>query len=509
MPSSSPLRFISSSGARSLRALFISALLLIPASSSFGESIQAELQPGERIEADGYSIELSDISVTPGNPAVLLSIYRNGSISSAVMSEGELFVLKDERSRERLGIRLKEVYREDYLSNESRAIIEIRMRSRPEIVISMASDRDVYHIGDQIRVDVFVENRGDGDAENIHLHLGLSDFRSDTPTGPQKDPSKVMRASLLRSGEAWMERFSLKAPSLPETRSIELVATAEYLDAYGNLYRSESALPLTLLGPVELHKHVHDTQTFGRTYYVIDTVRNTGDVRLNLSFRDTAGDEFQSESVTEESFELAPREMRIVSYAVKAKRPGEGLVLPPARCTYSIAGSTYTVTSESPIVDVFGPLIEARRYVGDAPGDPDVFQVCMDVKNIGNRYAGIRAYCIFPDWIGILNGSNDLSFALAAGESRTISWLVRCPNGSCRLPPVDLVYFDSENNMFRCEVSSLKLEKRAPEIPNMSRITESTVVDEPIQLRNFEAHPFGFAIVILLLISALIWVRSL
>ncbi|WP_369424845.1 hypothetical protein, partial [Methanothrix sp.] len=114
------MRFISSSGARSLAALFIFALLLIPASASWGESIQAELQPGERIEADGYSIELSDISVTPGNPAVLLSIYRNGSISSTVMSEGEFFVLKDERNRERLGIKLEEVYRESYLSNESR-----------------------------------------------------------------------------------------------------------------------------------------------------------------------------------------------------------------------------------------------------------------------------------------------------------------------------------------------------------------------------------------------------
>lgn len=493
--------------------LLISALLLMHVSSSWGENIRAELQPGEMIKVDGYSIELSDISVVPGNPAVLLNIYDNGIISPAVINEGELFVLKDKRNSDKLGIKLEKVYREGYLSNESRAIIEIRMRPRPEIAISMSSDRDVYHIGDQIRVDMFVENRGDGNAENIHLHLDPNKFQSDTPTGPRKDLSKTMHISLLRPGELWKERVSLRAPSLPETEGIELVATAEYVDAEGNLYRSESDLPLTVLGPLELHKHVQDTQTFGRTYYVIDTVRNTGDVRLNLSFRDCSGDEFQSEGVFEDSFELLTGETRIVSYAVKAKRPGEGLVLPPARCTYSVAGSTYTVTSESPVVDVFGPRIEARRYVWDPSGDPDVFQVCMDVKNSGNRYAGVRAYSIFPEGIEILNGSKDLSFALAAGSSRTICWSVRCPNVSCMLPSIDLIYFDPDNNMFRFEVPPLKLENISPEIPNMRRenVTEHSpvVIREPVQVRNFEAPLSQLTLALLLLISALIWLKSL
>lgn len=492
--------------------LLISAHLLVSASSGWGESIQAELHPGEMVEVDGYSIELSDVSVVPGNPAVLLSIHGNGTISSAVIKEGELFVLRDERRRERLGIELKEVYREGYLLNESRVVLGVRMGPRPEIVISMASDRDIYHAGDRIGVDVFVENRGDGDAENIRLDLDLNEPPSDTLTIPQGDLRRGMRKSLLKSGEVWRERISFLAPSLPETVSIEVVATAEYLDADGNIYRSESVMPVTVAGPLELHKHVQDTQTFGRTYYVIDTVRNTGNVKLNLSFIDGAGDAFQSEKAPEQRFELAPGETEIISYAVKARRPGEGMVLPPASCSYSMAGSTYTVISESPVVDVFGPQVEARRYVGDSSA-PDVFQIRMDVKNSGNRYAGIRAYRMFPEGIEILNGKNDLSFALAAGSSRTFSWSIRCRNDSCMLPPFDLIYFDSENNMFRCDVPSLKLEKRSTEMPNMGRenSTERTEVEvsESVRSGEVESYSSRFALALLLLISALVWVRSL
>ncbi|MCX8207443.1 MAG: hypothetical protein N3G75_06385 [Methanothrix sp.] len=483
----------------------------MPAPLSWEESIQAELRPGERIEANGYSIELFDISVVPSNPAVLLKIYDKYSVSSAVVNEGEVFVLRDERNREKLGIKLKEVSRADYLSNESWAVLGISMKSRPEIVISMSSERDVYHIGDQIKVDVFVENRGDGDAESIRLHLDLSKFQSN-PTGPQRVFSKIMRRSLLRSGELWKERVSLRAPGLPETGSIELVATAEYLDADGNLYRSECALPVKVAGPVELHKHVHEIQTFGRTYYVIDTIRNTGDIRLNLSFRDAVGEEFQCDTLPEENFDLIPGETRIVSYAVMARRPGEGLVLPPAECTYSVAGSTYSVISESPVVDVIGPKIEASWYEINER-DPDVFQICMNVKNSGNRYAGIRAYRIFPNWIEVLSGNNDLSFGLAAGSSRAICWSIRCLNGSCELPSLDLIYFDSENNMFRCEVPPLKLEKRSQKIVNMSRnnSTETSLVsiDNPIEMMDVEPPHSGFALALILLIASLVWLRTL
>ena len=484
----------------------------MPASSGWGEGIQAELHPGEVIEVDGYSIELSDISVVPEDPAVLLNIYENSTRSSAVMRLGEFFVLKDEREREKLGIELKEIFKEGHLSNESRALLGIRMRSRPEISISMASDRDIYHAGDPIRVDLFIENSGDADAESICIHFDLSEYHSDGLKGPVGDLSKRMRRSVLGSGEVWRERISFPAPSLPETGSIELVAAADYIDTDGNIHRSESALPVTVAGPVEMHKHVQETQTFGRTYYVIDTIRNTGKIRLNLSFTDSAGDAFQSEDLPEQRFELVPGEARIISYAAKARRPGEGLVMPPARCTYSIAGTTYIVSSESPVVDVFGPQIEARRYVRSGE-DPEAFQVFMDVKNIGNRYAGVRAYSIFPERIEILNGTNDLSFAMAAGSSRTVSWSVRSRNFSCVLPPIDLIYFDSENNIFRCEVPSLKLENRSPEKPNMSRENSTEQRDaetsEPIWGREAGSQPSGFALALILLISALVWMRSL
>lgn len=483
-------------------------ILLIPVSASWGESVRAELHPGEMIEVDGYSTELSDISVVPGDPSVLLRIYTNDTTSSAVMRAGEVFVLKDERNRERLGIVLEEISREGQISNESRAVLGIRMRSRPEISISMSSDRDLYHAGDRIRVDVFVENAGDGDAESIRLQLDLSGSQ-DASRGSPGDLSRKMRRSVLRPGEVWRETISFQAPALPEREIIELVAAAEYLDGDGKIYRSESVLPVNVAGPVELHKYVQETQTFGRTYYVIDTIRNTGNVRLNLSLRDAAGDVFRSDGLPVERFELVPGETRIVSYAVKARRPGEGLVLPQAICTYTMAGRTYTAISESPVVDVFGPHIEAKRHATSA-GNPDVFQVCMEVKNTGNRFAGVRAYSIFPGWIEILNGKNDISFALAAGSSRSICWSVRCPNGSCVLPPIDLIYFDSGNNMFRCEVPPLKLET---EIPSTGRENNTengaTEISEPVRRNGSESHPSGSALALLLLISALIWARSL
>lgn len=510
MCSSSPLRFIFSSGARSVLALLIFILLSIPAYSGWGEGIQAELQPGEMVEVDGYSVELSDISVVPESPAALINIYSNGSISSTVMRAGEFFVLKDMHNREKLGVKLEEIRREGYLSNESRAILEIRMRSRPEISISMSPDRDIYRSGDQIRVEVFVENRGDGNAESIRLLLNLSEPHSDVLNGTMKEIGKKMRRSLLRPGEVWRERICFQTPSLPERDSIELVAAAEYLDADSNRYRSETILPIAVSGPVELHKHVQEIQTFGRTYYVINSIRNTGKVRLGLSFTDSAGNEFQSEGVAVKEFELIPGESKIISYAVKARHPGEGLVLPPARCTYSIAGSTYTVISESPVVDVFGPQIEAKRYATSG-GDPDEFQVCIEVKNTGNRYAGVRAYRIFPESVEISDGKNDLSFALAAGSSRTICWSVRCPNGSCALPPVDLIYFDSENNIFRCEVPSLRLERHLEINTSGKNITDSHVVEtsRSIQKREVESDPSEFVLALILLISALIWVRSI
>lgn len=486
--------------------------------------MKVRLHPGESVQLGDFSVELKDVSIA-GETAVFLSIQeKEGRTSSFVLKRGEPLLLKDDRGICRLKIEMEGAAKADLASNLSWATINLKLKARPDLSLILVPDKDIYNCGETINIGLLAENRGAENAENICLYI--LDFNIDDSYARESKNStklKEMRIckSILRPAELWKRDIKLKAPCIPETKDAGLLVRAEYFDPDGNKYEAISATTIRISGPVQLHKYVEEIQKFGRKYYVIITIRNTGDKRLNLSLEDSAGDNFQADRLSDR-FELGPGESRIFSYVIKAKRPGEEQILPAAKCTYFADGFKYEVLSESPVVDVFGPCIEARRYAEElsARDTERSIRIFMEIKNSGNRYAAIHGYNLIPEDIDLLEGERSLRFGLAPGESKCVSWSLRSPNESFKLPPISLRYFDSENNMFTLEVPVLQLETgNTPS--NQSAETLSVAANQNVdvneirdqQLENKDvdgnrAKDASVALVMTIL-AALIWIRSL
>jgi len=463
-----------------IRSLLI-LLIMISASKAvvWNEGIQGELHWDEALFIKNYSVVLTDFSLDePGPFKVLLDLQEhNKTIVKRAMQSGEWFEENDS-----IKVTVEQITRGEDEDDPS-AEIRVQIPAAAELSLILSGDRDEFQGGDDMRLKLNVENKGIVDAENLKIIL-------DSVPPYLNDKYRIPKVA---AGAIWDEKKStsqidpiqvnFKAPYLPKPTDLSIRVRAEYTDPEGVAYESLGGAIFRVSGPLQFHKRVEEVQDCPRNFFVVISMRNSGNRTLDLKITDSTGSDFQANSSLGWDIRLPPGETKIESYRVEAKKAGTGLSLPASQASYVWGDKKYTILSEMPVIDVYGPLIEAARRISPSkirPGDP--VRVSIEFANVGNKKTAVTWEDPIPPEADVVSGKTNGSIRLSPNETSSSEYQLRFSEPcAIRIPPTRICYKDVRGREFYADTSSQSIKVEA----------EKTVIRVPAD-SNESAQTKGF-----------------
>ncbi|MBN1235829.1 MAG: hypothetical protein JW999_07245 [Methanotrichaceae archaeon] len=443
-------------------------LLLVSTTQAviWNEGITGELHWGEALLLEDYTLKLADFSPENyGTPKVLVELQKhNLTIASRALQAGEWFIQDDT-----IKVTVEQIIRGD-IQDDPSAKIHVQLPAAAEISLVLIEERDVFQGGDEMRMQLQIENKGMVDAENLKITLD-----SIPPLVNAK-----YSISAVEAGRVWDRKKNtreidpikiyLQAPYLSEPTDVKLRAHAEYTDPQGKAYESWGGAVFRISGPLQLHKRVEEVQDFKKGYYVINSLRNSGNRTLALTLSDSTGSGFHTNSSPGWKLNLSPGETKTESYLIEARKPGLGQILPSAEACYSWENRTYTVRSERPVIDVFGPLIEVKRSASPTMVELGrLVAVLTELTNIGNKKAVVFLQEQVPNGTEIVSGSANGSFMLPPNETCSQEYQLHCiKQGTISFPPAQVSYRDVRGNEYSTSAQALEIEVNPEKESNLT-----------------------------------------
>jgi hypothetical protein len=468
---------------------------------AWDEGISGELHWGEDLFLENYAIKLADFSLeNSGTSKVLIELQTNNlTIASRALQAGEWFSLNDS-----IKVTLEQIIRGD-IQDDPSAKIRVQLPAAAEISLILTADRDAFQGGDEMSLQLQIENKGIVDAENLKITLDsiptIVNARYSVPAveaGRIWDKKKDTR-------EIDPIKINLKAPYFPEPTNLKLRAHAEYSDQQGKAYESWGGAVFRISGPLQLHKRVEEIQDFQKSYYVINSMRNLGNRTLALILSDSTGSGFHTNSSLSWKLNLSPGEMKTESYRIEAKSPSVGQVLPDGEARYIWDNRSYTVRSERPVVDVFGPLIEAKRSASLTKVELGrTVTVLIELANTGNKKAMVFLRELVPEGTELISGYANGSLMLSPNETYSKEYQLLCTKpGIIRFSPTEISYRDVLGNEYRSSTLALEIDVQAENETNLTdpTLNETGKADVETEAKS-EKYMSVLLITIVLLLSS-------
>lgn len=453
-----------------LKYLFIMLALASAAPSVvWNEGVSGELHWGEALILEGYNLELADFSIeNSGTSNVLLELQKdNLTVARRALQAGDWFILNDS-----IKVTVQQTIRGDVQDDPS-AKIRMQLPASAEISLILTGEKDIFQGGDEMRMQLQIENKGLVDAENLKITLdSIPPLVNTRYTIPIVEAGRVWDKK-KNTREIDNTKINLKAPYFPEPTDLKLWAHAEYTDPEGRTYETWGGAVFRISGPLQLHKSVEEIQDFQKSYYVINSLRNSGNRTLALTLSDSTGSGFHTNSSLDWKLYLYPGEAKTESYRIKAKHPGMGQVLPDAEAIYNWDNRSYTVRSERPVVDVFGPLIEVKRSASPTKVELGrIVSVLIELANTGNKKAVVSLREFMPAGTELISGNFSGSFMLSPNETYSKEYQLLCTKpGMISLLPSQVSYRDVRGNEYHTSTRALEIKVEAENAENMGDLT--------------------------------------
>jgi uncharacterized repeat protein (TIGR01451 family) len=405
---------------------------------------------------ENYSLKLADFSIEDGHTSKVLVELKadNLTITSRALQMGEWFILNDS-----IKVTAEQIVKGD-LSDDPFATIRLQLPAAADISLILKGDRETYEGGDEMRIQLQIENKGIVDAENLNLRL-------DSIPPFVKERCSI---STVEAGKIWDKKkntqeidnfkINIKAPYFPKPTDLRIEAHARYSDPQEKAYESWGGATFHIRGPIQLHKKVEDTQEFQGSYYVINSLRNSGNRTLDLKLSDSTGSGFRADCPFSWKFNLSPGGTKTISYLIEAQKPGLGQILPNAAVSYSWGEDSCTILSEKPVVDVFGPSIEAERSISPTKLQPgEVATVSIQLTNQGNKQAAITLQETVPNETELVSGSLNESAMIPPNETYRNEYQLRCiTKGIVSIPFQEISYRDARGNEYHTNMKALEID---------------------------------------------------
>ncbi|MDD4651519.1 MAG: hypothetical protein PHQ34_04745 [Methanothrix sp.] len=433
----------------------------------WNEGMSGELHWGETMSLDRYSLVLDEFSVEEGHACkVLVQLQEDGhNVDRRPLQAGEYF-----EWNESVKVSVEKIVVGD-IQDDPFAVIRLQLPAAPDLSLILTGDRETYEGGDEMRIQLQIENKGIVDAENMRIEL----------TSIPPFVKEMYSISALGAGKIWDKKkdtqeidnikINIKAPYFSRATDLVLNAHAGYTDPDGKAYESWGGATFHIVGPILLHKSVDETQKFQEKYHVINSLRNTGNRTIALDLSDSTGSGFRAEVPLNWKFSLIPGEAKTIDYLIDAQQPGLGQVLPSSAVSYRWEENSYTIRSEEPVVNVFGPSIEAERSISPKKLQPgEIATVSILLTNLGNKGASVALPEAVPNETELVSGSVDALLFLPPNESCSKEYQLRCVGeGTICIPPEEICYRDARGNQYRTIMQALEIEVAEKERSDLNK----------------------------------------
>jgi len=448
----------------------INALVLFIAVMSMGHAVAEDVEWAQASEytlhlhdqfvKEGFAVEACSFNVDPG--LVLIKIYRDGEVvMTDSMTGNESIDYNDEINVTVVNVTGYEVAWCDE-EDDPRADIEVRLRARPELQLSISTDEEAPCPEDnEIHAEVLLKNTGTCKIEDVELNINTGGMRTIKNLAHNFDEIARYRSETID--------IYLKIPYLMEKRSFEITANASgksWDNEKHTISASKSITVLPCWKMLELEKTVTESvylhgdrfnnysdsnSSIASCATVNLTVLNPGLIDINcIELTDCLPENFTLEDdlSLKWTLNLTPNEKRQFSYSMKPLSMG-ACKIPVATANWSLCGKNYSSTSISnrSQITACAAQINLTKTVNQTEilcGD--VVEVTVHIRNTGSLQATVDVSDTIPEneHITLLDGITGLKeVALDEGDTQRFSYRVRINStGSIALPPAKASFTD-------------------------------------------------------------------
>ena len=431
---------------------FITALVLFIAVVSMGHAVAEDVEWARANEytlhlydqfvKEGFAVEACSFNIDDG--LVLIKIYHNGSVVTTDSLTGtESIDYNDEINVTVVNVTGYEVAWCDE-EDDPRADIEVRLRARPELQLSISTDEEApYPEDNEIHAEVLLKNTGTCSIEEVKLNINTGGMRTISNRVRNFDEIARYRSETID--------VYLKIPYLMEKQSFELSATASgksWDGAERTISASKSITVLPCWKMLELEKTVTESVYLHGNRFnnyndsnssiiscatVNLTVFNPGLIDINcIELTDYLPENFtlEDDSSLEWTLNLTPNEKRQFSYSMKPRSIGV-CKIPVATTNWSLCGKNYSSTSISnrSHITACAAQINLTKTVNQTEiSCGDVVEVTVHIRNTGSLQATVDVGDTIPknENVTLLGGITGLKdVALDEGDTQRFSYRVR------------------------------------------------------------------------------------
>ncbi len=449
---------------------FITALVLFIAVMSMGHAVAEDV---EWAQANEYTLYLHDQFVKAGfaveacsfnidHGLVLIKIYRNGSVvTTDSMTGNESIDYNDEINVTVVNVTGYEVAWCDE-EHDPRADIEVRLRARPELQLSISTNEEApYSEDNEIHAEVLLKNTGTCKIEDVNLDINTGGMRTINNRVRNFDEIARYRSETID--------VYLKIPYLMEKRSFEITATASgksWDNEKHTISASKSITVLPCWKMLEIEKRVtesvylhgdrfnnyNDSNSSVASCATVNlTVFNPGLIDINcIELMDCLPENFtlEDDSSLEWTLNLTPNEKRQFSYSMKPLSI-VACKIPVAAANWSLCGKNYSSTSISnrSQITARAAQINLTKTVNQTEiSCGGVVEITVHIRNTGSLQATVDVSDTIPENenVTLLDGITGLKeVVLDEGDTQRFSYRVRINStGIIALPPAKATFTD-------------------------------------------------------------------
>ena len=408
------------------------------------------------VESNRYSETPSE----PVDPFVGLNVSKNGSFTNTTaLGIEESYITPDGELR--VTVRgLPSKNSTDWLmeSYNPWAKVELNPRGKPELEVSVDTDKDEYSAADdtEIIASVTITNSGTADAVNVDLNV-------DAPFSV-KSGSLKYHYERIKKGESVSEDIIFTSSVPTEDKTYSIFANVSAYDVKNLPYPTNSSKQLSVVIDPEWSMSLRKT-TLEKIYLkdsamVSVTLKNNGKIAIeNVTIEDSLPRGFKLISNTSLHWiaNIPANGEWNYRYLITPEEPNaKGVVFPVATAEFKVKKELYGIRSNQPKLIVYGPLVTLEKHTDVSAINPgDTVTVTVKAKNSGSTPTRIFIKDQLPNGTTLVSGITSFEEFLEAGKDVSFSYTIKVDSaGSLTLPPATAQYYKLGNTGGKISIES-------------------------------------------------------
>jgi len=462
----------------------VSATLQREGIISLGEySVKAVSFPAP-VEHDKYK----NIPAEPVEQSVGLNISKNGRlIDTIILGLGESYITPDNE----LKVTVKDMPSKDspvwlYESYKPWAKIELNPRGKPDLEVSVETDKNEYASSSatEIVTVVTLRNTGTADAFNVDMNI-----KTDLPI--KKGILKFHYDSVKIGSSS--ETITFSSPNIAETKSYEIVANVTGYDVKELPYTTESQNTISVLTEPQVSLSIN--KSANERIYLKDlaivslSIKNNAKYDLkNVSITDYVPNGFKQTNNNSLHWVIDLPAMGDwdFHYLIKPQVPDkDGIVLPSAIAEFTQKNEFYAVKSNEVAVVVYGPSIVLNKKTDVSEINPnDTATVTVVARNTGSTPTRVTIRDALPPGATIVSGNTSTEAYLEANNEVSFSYTLKINSEQpVKLPRATAEYYElgSKGAKISTESQELEIKIKSPVVITTETPAPIITAPQPVQ----------------------------